>query len=153
LLSWLGVGGLHLHIPIWVWLAIATIAILFVILWPIRSGLTLEGRSARVRASTSVPRRPSLDFFADADREAAAGDYAAAIRALAGGVAVRLSGERAWDQSPYTVRELFARADHPDTLRPLLRSFEDASYGDRTPDQESYRRAAEAARPFRWTAA
>lgn len=152
LLSWLGVGNLHLHIPVWIWLIVAGLAILFVILWPVRSGLTFGGRSARSRAMP-VPQRPSMDFFADADRLATAGDYVGAIRALAGGVAVRLSGERAWDQSPYTVRELFGRAQHAETLRPLLRCFEEASYGQRRVDGAAYARAAEAAQPYRQTAA
>ena len=80
---------------------------------------------------------------------ATAGDYVGAVRALAGGVAVRLSGERAWDRSPDTVRELFSRADQPEALRPLLRSFEEASYGNRPLDQAGYARAAEAALRFR----
>jgi hypothetical protein len=151
-LSWLGVGGLHLSIPLWVWLAVASVAILFAILWPLRSGLNLGGRSARMRAGAAAAQ-PAIDFFADADRLAAAGDYLGAIRALAGAVAVRLSGQRAWDQSPYTVRELFSRSQHPDSLHPLLRSFEEASYADRAPDPAAYARAAEAAEPYRPKAA
>jgi hypothetical protein len=38
-------------------------------------------------------------------------------------------------------------------LRPLLLSFEEASYGHRTPDADAYGRAAEAAAPYRGTAA
>jgi hypothetical protein len=151
-LSWLGLGNLHLNVPVWVWLGLALLAILFIILWPARSGLTLGGRSAR-QAVAAPAGRPSIDFFAEADRFAASGDYATAIRALAAGVSVRLSGEYVWDQSPYTVRELFSRADHPDALRPLLRSFEEASYGQRAIDQSSYARAAESAAQFRMKAA
>jgi hypothetical protein len=151
-LQWLGVGNLHLDIPLWVWLGLAVLAILAIIVWPIRGTLSRGGREALVRR-TPTAVRPSADFFADADRLAAAGDYQAAVRALAGGVAVKLSGERAWDQSPFTVRELFYRSKDPDTLRPLLRSFEESSYGHRSPDQEIYARAAEAARPYRGTAA
>jgi hypothetical protein len=44
---------------------------------------------------------------------------------------------------------LFSRADHPEALRPLLRLFEEASYGERRPDAGLYARAAEAAEPFR----
>lgn len=152
LLSWLGLGNVHPQVPIWIWLGLAALAILAVILWPLRSGVTFGGRSARIRP-VPLEQRPSIDFFADADRLAASGDYVAAIRALAGGVAIRLSGERAWDQSPYTVRELFSRSDHPDALRPLLRSFEEASYGHRPLDREAYARAVEAAEPYRRQAA
>jgi hypothetical protein len=151
-LSWLGLGNLHLHVPVWVWLGLALVAILFIIFWPARSGLTLGGRSAR-QAIAAPSRRPSTDFFAEADRSAASGDYAGAIRALAAGVSVRLSGELVWDRSPYTVRELFSQADHPDMLRPLLRSFEEASYGQRAIDQAAYDRAAESAARFRMKAA
>ena len=147
-LRWLGVGNLHLDIPLWLWLALALLVILGIIVWPIRGALSRGGREATVRNAPSVVR-PSTDFFGDADRLAAAGDYQAAVRALAGGVAVKLSGERAWDQSPFTVRELFYRSKDPDRLRPLLRSFEETSYGRRLPDETIYAQAAEAARPYR----
>ena len=151
-LNWLGVGQLHLNVPLWVWLGLALIAILAIILWPLRSGLDWRGRQAR-QARIAMAARPSVDFFAEADRLAASHDYVGAIRALAGGVAVRLSGERAWDQSPYTVRELFQRAQHPEALRPLLRSFEETSYGQRVADADLYSRAVEVARPYRGVAA
>lgn len=151
-LNFLGVGKLHLNVPLWVWLALAVIVIMVIVLWPIRGGLDWRGRQARqTRMATAA--RPSVDFFAEADRLATSRDYAGAIRALAGGVAVRLSGERAWDQSPYTVRELFQRAEHPEVLRPLLRSFEETSYGQRVADAALYARAAEAAQPYRRIAA
>ena len=97
--------------------------------------------------------RRRIDFFADADRLAAGNDYAGAIKALAGGVSVWLRGEHAWEHSPLTVRELFQQSDRAEALRPLLLSFEEASYGHRTPDAATYGRAAEAAAPFRGTAA
>jgi hypothetical protein len=151
-LNWLGVGQLHLNVPLWVWLGLAAIAILAIILWPLRSGLDWRGRQAR-KARMAMAARPSVDFFAEADRLAASRDYVGAIRALAGGVAVRLSGERAWDQSPYTVRELFQRAQQPESLRPLLRSFEETSYGQRVADADLYARAVEVAQPYRGMAA
>lgn len=151
-LNFLGVGNLHLNVPLWVWFILAVIVIMAIVLWPIRGGLHWRGREGR-QARLAISQRPSVDFFAEADRLAASRDYVGAIRALAGGVAVRLSGERAWDQSPYTVRELFQRADHPEVLRPLLRSFEDTSYGQRVADADLYARAAEAARPYRGVAA
>jgi len=80
---------------------------------------------------------------------AAAGDYAGAIRQLAGGVAGALGDGRAWEASPLTVRELFSKASEPASLRPLLLAFEAAVYGGRPPDAETYRSAETAAGPFR----
>jgi len=51
------------------------------------------------------------------------------------------------------VRELFLESERAETLRPLLRSFEEASYGHREPDADAYAQAAQAAAPFRQTAA
>jgi hypothetical protein len=152
LLSFLGVGGLHLNVPLWIWLALAGLAIAGIILWPIRGALSRGGRERAIPRGV-VAVRPAVDFFAEADRLASSGDYLAAIRALAGGVAVKLSGERAWEHSSFTVRELFARSEHPDRLRPLLRSFEEASYGNRPGDAATYSAAAEAAQPYRRTQA
>jgi len=150
--SWLGLGNLHPNIPLWFWLGFAALIILGIILWPIRGALSRGGREA-VPRSASAAARPALDFFAEADRLAAAGDYLGAIQALAGGVTMRISGERAWDRSPFTVRELFARAEHQERLSFLLRSFEEASYGRRPPDAPMYARAAEAAQRYRRSAA
>jgi len=152
LLSWLGVGNLHLNIPLWIWLAIGAAAVIGIIAWPIRGGLSRGGREARLRAAGPMARG-RVDFFGDADRLAASHDYVAAIKALAGGVAVHLRGEHAWEHSPFTVRELFQQSDRAEALRPLLLSFEEASYGHRTPDADTYGRAAEAAAPYRGTVA
>jgi len=149
---WLGIGNLHLGIPLWVWLTLAALFILGIIVWPIRGTLSRGGREAVPRATPLVVR-PSVDFFAEADRLAAAGDYLGAIQALTGGVTVRISGARAWDRSPFTVRELLARVEHPEQLRPLLRSFEEASYGHRAPDRPMYAQAVEAAQRYRGNAA
>jgi len=149
---WLGLGNLHLGIPLGVWLALAALFILGIIIWPIRGTLGRGGREAVPRPAPSVVR-PSVDFFAEADRLAAAGDFLAAIQALTGGVTVRIGGERAWDRSPFTVRELFARTEHLELLRPLLRSFEEASYGHRAPDRPMYAQAVEAAQRYRQGAA
>ncbi|TMF12936.1 MAG: hypothetical protein E6I37_06160 [Chloroflexi bacterium] len=149
---WLGLGNLHLGIPLGVWLALAALFILGIIIWPIRGTLGRGGREAVPRPAPSVVR-PSVDFFAEADRLAAAGDFLAAIQALTGGVTVRIGGERAWDRSPFTVRELFARTEHLELLRPLLRSFEEASYGHRAPDRPMYAQAVEAAQRYRQSAA
>ena len=151
LLNWLGGSGL-VRIPAWIWLILGLSAVVAIIIWPIRGGLSRGGREARLRTATPSAR-PRLDFFADADRLAAKNDYVGAIKALAGGVAIRLRGEHIWERSPLTVRELFQQSERADALRPLLRSFEEASYGHRTPDASSYARAAEAAAPFRQSAA
>jgi len=149
---WLGLGNLHLGIPLWVWLGLVVLFTLGIIIWPIRGTLSRGGREAVARTTPSVVR-PSVDFFAAADRLAATGDFLGAIQALTGGVTVRISGERAWDRSPLTVRELFQRTEHPELLRPLLRSFEEASYGHRAPDRPMYAQAAEAAQRYRGSAA
>src|SRR2546430_8792698 len=150
-LSWAGVGNLRLNVPIWVWLGLGLAVVILIVVWLMRGVLGRGGREARVRADRS-PGRPHLDLFADADRLAAGHDYAAAIRALAGAVSVRLRGEQAWEHSPFTVRELFQQSDRAEGLRPLLLSFEEASYGHRTPDAATYARAAEAAAPYRQAA-
>lgn len=113
-------------------------------------------RSARWRGrrEARTPRGaaagdPHEDRFARADRLAAGGDLDGAVRALAGAVAAVLGGDRAWEASPLTVRELFARAPDPAALRPLLTAFEASVYGRRPPDPETYRRAEAAAAPHR----
>jgi hypothetical protein len=149
---WLGLGNVNPNVPPWIWLLLTGLIILGIIVWPLRLTLSRGGREAVLRARP-VAVRPSLDFFAEADRLAAAGDFQGAIQALAGGVTVRISGERAWDRSPFTVRELFQRTEHPEQLRPLLRSFEEASYGHRAPDRPMYAQALEAAQRYRRSAA
>ncbi|HKV86639.1 MAG TPA: hypothetical protein VJT78_01430 [Candidatus Dormibacteraeota bacterium] len=94
------------------------------------------------------PRAPA-DYFAQADRLAAAQDRVGAIRALCAGVAATLSGERTWEGSPLTVREIFRAAPDFAGLRPLLLPFEAAVYGGRAVDQATYERAALVAAPFR----
>jgi hypothetical protein len=112
-------------------------------------------RSVRGRYSESLvshqpagPRAPA-DYFAEADRLAAKGDRVGAIRNLCAGVAATLAGERTWEGSPLTVREIFQRAPDPARLRPLLMPFEAAIYGGREVDAATYARAAQVAAPFR----
>jgi hypothetical protein len=112
-------------------------------------------RSVRGRFSESLiahqptgPRAPA-DYFAEADRLAAKGDRVGAIRALCAGVAATLAGERTWEGSPLTVREIFQHAPDPARLRPLLMPFEAAVYGGRDVDAAAYDRAAQVAAPFR----
>ena len=148
LLSWLGLGNLHLHLPILLLLALSLFTIVALVILTLRVGLSPGGRQAKIRAATAAHPLP-VDFFKEADRLAASGDYRGAIRMLAGGVAVRISGEHAWDRSPFTVRELFARSRGADSLRPLLLTFEEAIYGHRAADAGTYARAAQAAAPYR----
>lgn len=152
LLSWLGVGKLHLHLPVSLLLGLSLLIIAAIVVLVVRGNFSPGGREARLRAQAAAIR-PPVDFFKEADRLAAAGDYRSAIRMLAGGVAVRISGEHAWDRSPFTVRELFSRAQQIDALRPLLLQFEEAIYGHRPADAAAYARAAEAAAPYRKVAA
>lgn len=99
-------------------------------------------------ASPPGPRAPA-DYFAEADRLASKGDRVGAIRALCAGVAGSLAGERTWEGSPLTVREIFRNAADYASLRPLLLPFEAAVYGGREVDQATYDRAAQVAAPYR----
>jgi hypothetical protein len=128
--------------------AIAVVAAAVVIFRSTRGHLD-EGAFAR---GPLGPRAPA-DYFTEADRLAGAGDRVGAIRALCAGVAATLSGERTWEGSPLTVREIFQHADDPARLRPLLLPFEAAVYGRRDVDAETYKRAELAAAPFRKPAA
>ena len=111
--------------------------------------------SARGRFTAAIgidrpfgPRAPA-DYFAEADRLAARGDRVGAIRALCAGVAATLAGERTWEGSPLTVREIFQRAPDPRSLQPLLQPFEGAVYGGREVDQATYEHAMRVAAPYR----
>jgi hypothetical protein len=101
--------------------------------------------------AADAPAQPEApaDLFARADRLAAAGDRFGAIRALCAGVAATLAGERSWEGSPLTVREIFQRAPDPASLRPLLLPFEAAVYGGRDVDAATYERAAAVAARYR----
>lgn len=138
------IGGV---IPTWVVYGIGILVIALVGFVVFRS---TRGRFAGEFAglAASGPRAPA-DFFADADRLAAKGDRVAALRALCAGVAATLAGERTWEGSPLTVREIFQRAPDPAALRPLLLPFEAAVYGGRDVDVATYERAAAVAARFR----
>ena len=112
---------------------------------------SLWSRRGRGSATVAARLRPryAVDWFAEADRLAAAGEFPAALRALTSAVATALGGEGAWETSPLTVRELFVGASQSDPLRPLLVPFEASAYGHREPDAAVYARAAEVAAPFR----
>ena len=109
-----------------------------------------RGRFAEgVRAGRPAGPRAPADYFAEADLLAGAGDRVRAIRALCAGVAATLTGERTWEGSPLTVREIFQHAPDPASLRPLLVPFEAAVYGGRDVDEATYLRAVQVAAPFR----
>lgn len=148
LLRWLfgGRGG-GLPVPDWVFYALGVVAVALVA-WVVFRGA--RGRfTARVIAGGPEGPRAPADYFAEADRLATAGDRVRAIRALCAGVAATLAGERTWEGSPLTVREIFLRAPDPSGLRPLLIPFEAAVYGGRDVDVATYDRAARVAAPFR----
>jgi hypothetical protein len=121
------------------------VAILSVLIFSSTRGRLREGSAM---GSLTGPRAPA-DYFAEADRLAASGDRTGAIRALCAGVAATLAGERTWEGSPLTVREIFQHASDPMSLRPLLMPFEAAVYGGRDVDTATYERAVQVAAPFR----
>jgi hypothetical protein len=137
------IGGV---VPTWVVYAIGVALLAGVLFIVFRSTRGRFGGYADM--PLSGPRAPA-DFFAEADRLAAKGDRVAALRALCAGVAATLAGERTWEGSPLTVREIFQRAPDPASLRPLLLPFEAAVYGGRDVDAATYERAAAAAARFR----
>jgi hypothetical protein len=108
-----------------------------------------RGRFSQGLAAPTERPRPPADYFAEADRLAAAGDRVGAIRALCAAVAATLAGEGSWAGSPLTVREIFHRAPDYASLRPLLLPFEAAVYGGRDVDEAAYERAAAVAAGFR----
>jgi hypothetical protein len=145
-----GRGGEVLALLIEVLVVVAAIAI--AVLFLVR--LLINRRAHDARQVPPPPRSElAVDIFAEADRCAAAGDYVRALRALTAGVAASLGGERVWEASPLTIRELFVRRAVLDPLRPLLVPFEALSYGRREPDATIYVGAAAAAAPFRQASA
>ncbi|MGH7763104.1 MAG: hypothetical protein ACREOM_01640 [Candidatus Dormibacteraceae bacterium] len=124
---------------------IATLVAVAVVVFRSTRGRFIES----VRWSSPAGPRPPADYFAEADRLAAANDRVGAIRALCAGVAATLAGVRSWEGSPLTVREIFQRAPDEAGLRPLLLPFEAAVYGGRDVDRETYARAVQVAAPFR----
>ena len=133
--------------PSWFFYLVGTVVLGAVAVVVFRSarGRFTEGLMANQHTG---PRAPA-DYFAQADRLAAKGDRVGAIRALCAGVAATLAGERTWEGSPLTVREIFQRAPDPARLRPLLLPFEAAVYGGRGVDAAAYERAMQVAAPFR----
>jgi hypothetical protein len=126
--------------------AIAIVAAAVVVFVLVRAARGRFGQT--VTLAPSGPRAPA-DFFAEADRLAAAGDRVGAIRALCAAVAATLAGERSWEGSPLTVREIFQRAPDFAGLGQLLHPFEAAVYGGRDVDPATYERAERIAARFR----
>jgi len=133
--------------PLWILYAVGALAMVALAVYVFRSTRGRFGEAVDV-ALPGRPRPPA-DYFAEADRLAADGDRVGAIRALCAGVAATLAGERTWEGSPLTVREIFRRAPDFASLRPLLAPFEAAVYGGRSVDEAAYARAAQVAAPYR----
>ncbi len=142
-----GGGGNGLAVPTVYFYILSAIVIALAAFVVFRATRGRLAENALARANMG-PRAPA-DFFAEADRLAAAGDRVGAIRALCAGVAATLAGEQTWEGSPLTVREIFEHAIEPARLRPLLLPFEAAVYGGREVDAATYERAERAAAPFR----
>jgi hypothetical protein len=140
-------GGAAAPVPDWFFYAAGAIALATVAVIIFRSARGQFANSV-VSSAPSGPRAPA-DYFSEADRLAASGDYVGAVRALCAGVAATLAGERTWEGSPLTVREIFQHASDPARLQPLLRPFEAAVYGGRDVDAATYARAAQIAAAFR----
>jgi hypothetical protein len=140
-------GGAGAQAPAWFFYvtgAVVLAAVTFIVFRSARGRFTEDLRASR----PAGPRAPA-DYFAEADRLAARGDRVGAIRNLCAGVAAALSGERTWEGSPLTVREMFRGAPDPARLQPLLFPFEAAIYGGRGVDAATYERANQVAAPFR----
>lgn len=132
--------------PAW-WLYLIGIAVVAAVTYIVFG--TARGRFSQAVRSMPQGPRPAADYFADADRLAARGDRVGAIRALCAGVAATLEGERSWEGSPLTVREIFQRAPDFAGLRALLVPFEAAVYGGREVDLEAYNVAERVAVRYR----
>jgi hypothetical protein len=129
------------------WLYAIGIAVLLAI--AVLVARAARGRFSQGLAAPTDRPRPPADYFAEADRLAAAGDRVGAVRALCAAVAATLAGEGSWAGSPLTVREIFQRAPDYPSLQPLLLPFEAAVYGGRDVDLATYERAAAVAAAFR----
>ncbi|HXA41537.1 MAG TPA: hypothetical protein VNV65_01355 [Candidatus Solibacter sp.] len=148
LLAWLltgGGGGIAGVIELAVAAAVGILLAAFLA----RSVWSRRGETVAAAAIERARPRHARDWFAEADRRAAAADYPGALRALTSGVATAIGGEGAWETSPLTVRELFVSTARIDPLRPLLLPFEASAYGHRQPDAEVYAHAATVAAPYR----
>jgi hypothetical protein len=140
-------GGRGTPAPAWIFYlfgAVALASVAFVVFRSTRGRFSQE----LVASQATGPRAPA-DYFAEADRLAAKGDRVGAIRNLCAGVAATLAGERTWEGSPLTVREIFQRASDPRRLDTLLLPFEAAVYGGRAVDTATYQLAKQVAAPFR----
>jgi hypothetical protein len=133
-------------VPLWVFYTVGGVVIAAAAFLVFRAS---RGRFSEAMAVLPSGPRPPADYFAEADRLAAGGDRVGAVRALCAAVAATLAGERSWEGSSLTVREIFQRSPDFASLRPLLLPFEAAIYGGRDIDQATYERAAQVAVRFR----
>jgi hypothetical protein len=140
-------AGAGQQAPTWI-LYLAGVLVLLAVAVIVFRGARGRFAEGVIAGQPNGPRAPA-DYFAEADRLAARGDRVGAVRSLCAGVAGTLSGERTWEGSPLTVREIFERAPDPARLSPLLIPFEAAVYGGRDVDAATYERAARVAAPFR----
>jgi hypothetical protein len=132
--------------PDWLLYALGVAGLLVVAVLVFRAA---RGRlDQRAQAPPPGPR-PAADYFAEADAYAARNDFVRAIRSLCAGVAATLAGERTWEGSPLTVREIFQRAPDSASLAALLQPFEAAIYGGRAVDRATYEEAAQVAAAYR----
>jgi len=134
------------QIPNWLFYAAGIAVVGAVVFVLVRAA---RGRFGQAVALAPQGPRPAADFFAEAERLAANRARVEAIRALCAGVAATLAGERSWEGSPLTVREIFQRAPDFASLRQLLLPFEAAVYGGRDVDRVTYEQAARVAARFR----
>ena len=141
-----GSGG-GLPVAAWVLYLVAAVVLAVVAVLVFRAARGRSGK-AIIAGRPAGPMAPA-DYFAEADRLAAEGNRVLAIRALCAGVAATIAGERTWEGSPLTVREIFLRAPDPARLRPLLLPFEAAVYGGRDVDVDTYEQALRVTAPFR----
>jgi hypothetical protein len=95
-------------VPAWAVYLIGVLILAAVAVVVFRS--TVSGVSGGYAALGPTGPRAPADYFAEADRLADLGDRVGAIRALCAGVAATIAGERTWEGSPLTVREIFRRA-------------------------------------------
>ena len=144
-------GASNLPPAFWyVVLVVAGGAIIVLLVWALRSPRRRADPEGSESHRAAAAHAFAQDQFELAERLASQGNLAEAVRALARGVATRLSGEPYWETSPLTVRELFGASEHTSgPLQPVLVPFEAAVYGHQAPDRHAYERALAAAAPFR----
>ncbi|HEY8741245.1 MAG TPA: hypothetical protein VIN56_11695 [Candidatus Dormibacteraeota bacterium] len=147
-LTWLTQPGAALFKWILILLVAGLVLLLVALLIPaLRAPLRRARRDQKSGAAGSPAALP--EYFREAERLAASGDHAGAVRALAAGTMELISGQRSYTASPLTVRETFGRSGAAQALRPLLLAFERSYYGHHEATRDDYDQAAAAAHTFR----